>query len=62
MVDFTVKLKPVRPPNFVRIDGMESTALPISQLSEEQKDELAREWRLSLDEVAKRQRNEQQRR
>lgn len=56
MVDHTVKLAPVRPPNFVRVEGMGETTIRVADLSEAQKDELAREWRLSLDQVAERQR------
>ncbi|WP_375568717.1 hypothetical protein ABWH92_12185 [Ahrensia marina] len=66
MTDITMKLICPRAPNFILVDDMqkrkrqdgivESPKVPVSMLTDEQKDQLAAEWRSSLDAVAERQR------
>lgn len=61
MADFVIKVLPPKPPNFLRIgvdrpaDGTQPM-IRVADLNDEQKDQLAKEWRASLDVVADRQR------
>lgn len=66
MTEITLKLSCPRAPNYILIEQVcavprhcgpiEDFKIPVSALTEKQKDELAAEWRAALDEVAQRQR------